>query len=170
MADGNTYAADNENGAENLNNALSTPPPPPNNMMAVLKSVIREGYPEIMDDAIEAAREDARREDAMPPPPKPTETRQVELIFNGSGGESVTFKLKNTMKLRKAMEHYSAKVQRPVDQLRFLFEGQRLGSDDTPAAVSEFPLSHRALPPVFCECRLQRRSKVHMSQRDNSFS
>jgi small ubiquitin-related modifier len=120
--------------------------------MAVLKNVVREGYyPEIMEDAIEAAREDIRREHGMyehampPPPPPPVKTRQVSLIFNGSGGESITFKLKETTKLRKAMDHYSAKFQRPVDQLRFLFEGHRLGDDDTPLAVSSPLLSHRAL-------------------------
>ena len=75
---------------------------------------------------------------AMPPLPKQVEMRQLELTFNGSAGESVTFKIKNTMKLRKAMEAYSARVQLPVDQLRFLFEGQRLGNEDTPAAVSAY--------------------------------
>jgi small ubiquitin-related modifier len=154
MADGNTYAADNDNGADNLNNAVRTPHPLSNDTMAVLKNVVREGYyPEIMEDAIEAAREDIRREHGMyehampppPPPPPPVKTRQVSLIFNGSGGESITFKLKETTKLRKAMDHYSAKFQRPVDQLRFLFEGHRLGDDDTPLAVSSPLLSHRAL-------------------------
>jgi hypothetical protein len=68
--------------------------------------------------------------------PPPVEPRQLEIHFNGSGGESVTFKLKNVTRLRKAMDAYSARVQRPVDQLRFLFEGSRLGAEDTPAAVS----------------------------------
>jgi small ubiquitin-related modifier len=152
MADDDTHGPDPDDGADNLNNAMSTPPPLSNDTMAVLKRVVREGYyPEIMDDAIEAARQDIRREHglyehAMPPPPM--KTRQVSLIFNGSGGESITFKLKETTKLRKAMDHYSAKFQRPVDQLRFLFEGHRLGGDETPVAVSSFPLSHRALSLV----------------------
>jgi hypothetical protein len=73
--------------------------------------------------------------DVMPPPPS-VEPRQLEIHFNGSGGESVTFKLKNVTRLRKAMDAYSARVQRPVDQLRFLFEGSRLGAEDTPAGVS----------------------------------
>jgi len=34
---------------------------------------------------------------AMPPSPKQVEMRQLELTFNGSAGESVTFKIKNTM-------------------------------------------------------------------------
>jgi hypothetical protein len=63
------------------------------------------------------------------PPPKPVERRQISLTFNGPGGESVTFKLKETTKFRKAMDHYSAEVQRPVDQLRFFFEGQSLGGE-----------------------------------------
>jgi hypothetical protein len=39
------------------------------------------------------------------PPPKPVERRQISLTFNGPGGESVTFKLKETTKFRKAMDH-----------------------------------------------------------------
>lgn len=34
---------------------------------------------------------------AMPPSPKQVEMRQLELTFDGSAGESVTFKIKNTM-------------------------------------------------------------------------
>jgi hypothetical protein len=73
--------------------------------------------------------------DTMPPPP-PGEPRLLEIHFNGSGGESVTFKLKEVTRLRKAMDAYSARVQRPVKELRFIFDGTRLVGDDTPAAVS----------------------------------
>ena len=77
-------------------------------------------------------------ETAMPPPQ--AAPLQVELQFNGNDNSSVTFKMKSTMKLKKAMEAYSARVQRPVDQLRFLFEGARLEEDDTPQKVcSPFP-------------------------------
>lgn len=76
-------------------------------------------------------------DDAMPPPPPPAaEPRMVELHFNGNAGQGITFKLKNTMKLRKAMDAYSARTQQPVDQLRLLFEGARLGGEDTPESVS----------------------------------
>ena len=92
MADGNSSPASNTNGADNGNNNT---PPPTNAMPAAMP-------------------------DAMPPSPPPVEQQQIEINFNGSTGESVTFKLKNTTKLRKAMDAYSARVQRPVDQLRFL--------------------------------------------------
>lgn len=80
---------------------------------------------------------DMPADDAMLPPPQAVEPRLVELHFNGNQGEGVTFKLKNTTKLRKAMDAYSARVQRPVDQLRFLFEGARLSGEDTPESVKQ---------------------------------
>lgn len=135
MADGNSspacdaYDADDDDGAANI-------PLPPPVMQATVEDAMEDDAMNTMSDAVP---------NALPPSPKPkpveVETRQVSLTFNGSAGESVMFKLKNTMKFRKAMDHYSAKVQRPVDQLRFLFEGQRLGTEDTPAAVSSFLLS-----------------------------
>jgi hypothetical protein len=116
------HAAENDHGAANT-------PLPPDAMLAAVEGA--------MEDAMDAVPD--ALPDNMPPPPPPVKTRHVSLTFNGSGGQSVTFKLKDTMKFRKAMDHYSAKVQLPVDQLRFLFEGQRLGLDDTPATVSSSP-------------------------------
>lgn len=63
------------------------------------------------------------------------EPRRINLTFNGSNGESVAFKVKSTMKLGKAMDHYSARVQTDPQQLRFLFDGTRLQPDHTPAMV-----------------------------------
>lgn len=74
----------------------------------------------------------ADRDSSSTPPLAPT---QVELKFKGNNNDEVTFKMKYAMKLKKAMEAYSARVQQPVDQLRFLFEGERLGEDDTPEQV-----------------------------------
>jgi hypothetical protein len=82
MADGNSSPASNANGAEHSHGAVNTPP-----------------VPDVIPDALP---------NDLPPSPQPVETRQLELHFNGSAGESVTFKIKNTMKLRKAMEAYSA--------------------------------------------------------------
>lgn len=77
-----------------------------------------------------------------PPPPTPTnaptapepqpEAAQLNLTFSDSTGNSVSFKMKRSMKLGKAMNAFSAKVQRDISQLRFLFEGERLRPEDTP--------------------------------------
>ena len=115
------------NGIGAVNNPL-----PPDAILAAIQEALEDAHPEGMPDA-------------PPPSPQPVEPRQVEqrqaeprhveLVFNGSAGESVTFKLKTTTKLQKAMDAYSARVQQPVDQLRFFFDGQRLGAEDTPVAV-----------------------------------
>ncbi|GAB7327900.1 hypothetical protein MBLNU13_g11682t1 [Cladosporium sp. NU13] len=109
----------NDNGA--VNNPL-----PPDAILTAIQNAMEDAHPEGMPDA-------------PPPSPQPVEPRQVErrfveLVFNGSTGQSVTFKLKDTTKFGKAMDAYSARVQQPVNQLRFLFEGKRLGTEDTPAA------------------------------------
>ena len=74
------------NGAANI-------PLPPDAILAAIQEAMADAAPEGIPDA--------------PPPspsPMPFEIRQVELVFNGSAGQSVTFKLKNTTKLRKAMD------------------------------------------------------------------
>ena len=155
MADGNSSPNSNTHEANNLNGAMSTPPPPdgmPNNM----QDTIQDTMPETMPDAVP--------NEAAPSPP-PVETRLVELTFNSSSGESVTFKVKNTMKLRKAMDAYSARFQRPVDQLRFLFDGQRLGSEDTPAAVSSFPFLAETLSRGFVRAACSDVTKLMLEER-----
>ena len=130
------------NGAANI-------PLPPDAILAAIQEAMADAAPEGMPDA--------------PPPspsPMPFEIRQVELVFNGSAGQSVTFKLKNTTKLRKAMDAYSARFQQPVGQLRFFFDGQRLDAEDTPAAVSSFPFLTGSLAPILFESRLKRRRKI----------
>lgn len=147
-------AANNENGAVNI--ALPT---------GLVQHVHDQVPRYIMRGAVANAVPDA------PPPspqPEPVEAPQVTLTFHGSAGESVTFKLRNTTKFGKAMDHYSARVQRPVDQLRFLFEGQRLGNDDTPAAVRSFPSLTGSPPLVLDESCLQRRHKTHTLRRHPS--
>lgn len=90
-----------------------------------------------------------------PPPPTPTnaptapepqpEAAQLNLTFSDSTGNSVSFKMKRSMKLGKAMNAFSAKVQRDISQLRFLFEGERLRPEDTPDMVGTFQQSPRAM-------------------------
>lgn len=71
-----------------------------------------------------------------PPPTGAPQADQINLKFNDANGSGVEFKLKATTKLGKAMNAFSARMQRDIHQLRFLFEGHRVQPDDTPESVS----------------------------------
>lgn len=72
-----------------------------------------------------------------PPPTGAPQAEQIKIGFNDSNGSGLEFKLKTSTKLGKAMNAFSAHMQRDIKQLRFLFEGHRLQPDDTPQSVSE---------------------------------
>ena len=61
---------------------------------------------------------------------------QMNIKFSDHSGFKVQFRLKPTTKLGKAMDHYSARVEKNRQTLRFLFEGERLLPDSTPKSVS----------------------------------
>ncbi|USW51849.1 Putative Ubiquitin-like domain-containing protein [Septoria linicola] len=51
---------------------------------------------------------------------------QLQIKFADNRGNEQAFKLKSTTNITKAMDAFSAKVERPRASLRFLFEGVRL--------------------------------------------
>ena len=71
----------------------------------------------------EVPREQSTHEDSEVSPKQPT---SMEIKFTDQNQNAVTFKLKSTTKLKKAMDAYSAKVERDRRSLRFLFEGVRV--------------------------------------------
>ena len=150
------YAVDDVNGNGAANNPLS----PDAILAAIQHAMDDDAYPKGMPDA-------------PPPSPQPVEPRQVErrfveLVFNGSTGQSVPFKLKDTTKFGKAMDAYSARVQQPVNQLRFLFEGKRLGTGDTPAAVRSLTpfLSLARSHPFFLRAAYSSVVRLHSMESD----
>lgn len=75
-----------------------------------------------------------------PPPPQqpatPAQQDQLTLKFRDMDGFSIDFKLKPVTKLGKAMNAFSARLQKDPKELRFLSEGRRVLADQTPSDVS----------------------------------
>lgn len=61
---------------------------------------------------------------------------KIQVKFRDQSGYEVQFAMKQTTKLGKAMDAFSAKVERRRQDLRFLLDGDRIKDDDTPADVS----------------------------------
>lgn len=74
------------------------------------------------------------------PQTQPEGGDKLLVRFRDQNGGEVIFHMKPTTKLEKAMNAYSAKVEREVTTLRFLFDGQRVLEDDTPASVCSLRL------------------------------
>ncbi|KAL0948519.1 hypothetical protein HGRIS_011079 [Hohenbuehelia grisea] len=53
-----------------------------------------------------------------------------------SAGEEVFFKIKRSTKLSKLQGAYANKVGKDVNSIRFLYDGDRIQEDDTPASLS----------------------------------
>lgn len=66
----------------------------------------------------------------------PAQPKSLNIKFTDTSGTEVHFKLKSTTKLKKAMDAYSARIQRDRQALRFLFDGDRVMDDSTPESVS----------------------------------
>ncbi|KAF9788000.1 ubiquitin-like protein [Thelephora terrestris] len=52
-----------------------------------------------------------------------------------SSGEEVFFKIKRNTKLSKLQAAYANKVGKDVGTIRFLYDGNRINDDDTPASL-----------------------------------
>ncbi|RMZ05494.1 hypothetical protein D0860_05926 [Hortaea werneckii] len=74
----------------------------------------------------------------QPSPQQPTTPAQQEQLtpkFRDMGGFSIDFKLKPVTKLGKAMDAFSARLQKDTKELRFLSEGRRVLPDQTPLSL-----------------------------------
>lgn len=93
-----------------------------------------------------------------PAPPAAGGSGGINLTFRDHQAFELTFKLKPTTKLGKAMNAFATKSERERHTLRFLFEGQRVLDDSTMEGVSILPPElglrrARDLGPVFrCVC------------------
>lgn len=52
-----------------------------------------------------------------------------------SAGEEVFFKIKRNTKLSKLQAAYATKVGKDVGSIRFLYDGNRINEEDTPASL-----------------------------------
>jgi len=56
----------------------------------------------------------------------------INLKVKGQDGNIVHFKIKRKTQLKKLMEAYCARQSLQMEQIRFLFDGQRLREQQTP--------------------------------------
>ncbi|KAH9975069.1 ubiquitin-like protein [Lactifluus volemus] len=61
------------------------------------------------------------------------ETINVKVV--SAAGEEVFFKIKRNTKLSKLQGAYANKVGKDVGSIRFLYDGNRINDDDTPATL-----------------------------------
>ncbi|KAN0060071.1 SUMO protein smt3 [Thecaphora frezii] len=68
--------------------------------------------------------------DAEQTQPKP-ENEQLNIKVKDVNGNEVFFKVKKNTRLHKLKLAYADKMGKPVNSVRFIFDGQRIGDDDT---------------------------------------
>ncbi|OMH81236.1 Peptidyl-prolyl cis-trans isomerase FPR2, partial [Zancudomyces culisetae] len=61
------------------------------------------------------------------------ETEHINLKVVGADNQDVFFKIKKTTRLEKLMQAYCDRTGRSMNSVRFLFDGQRLAPNNTPA-------------------------------------
>ncbi|PCH34854.1 ubiquitin-like protein [Wolfiporia cocos MD-104 SS10] len=59
----------------------------------------------------------------------------INIKVTTQTGEEVFFKIKRNTKLSKLQGAYAAKVGKDVSSIRFLYDGNRINDDDTPASL-----------------------------------
>lgn len=79
--------------------------------------------------------------DQSPAQPKPEGGEQLNIKVKDAEGNEVFFKVKRTTKLSKLKKAYAERMGKPENSVRFIFDGQRIGDNDTAESVSE----HREL-------------------------
>ncbi|KZP06790.1 ubiquitin-like protein [Athelia psychrophila] len=59
----------------------------------------------------------------------------INIKVVSSTGEEVFFKIKRNTKLSKLQGAYAGKVGKDVGSIRFLYDGARIGEEETPASL-----------------------------------
>ncbi|KZS95321.1 ubiquitin-like protein [Sistotremastrum niveocremeum HHB9708] len=77
---------------------------------------------------------DGGGEDATPKTEDPNAPINIKVLT--STGEEVFFKIKRNTKLSKLQGAYANKVGKDIQTIRFLYEGDRIQEDDTPASLN----------------------------------
>ncbi|EDP44099.1 hypothetical protein MGL_1496 [Malassezia globosa CBS 7966] len=68
--------------------------------------------------------------------PKPeVSPEQLNIKVKDAEGNEVFFKVKRTTKLAKLKRAYAERMGKPENSVRFIFDGQRVGDDDTAESV-----------------------------------
>ncbi|EME45090.1 hypothetical protein DOTSEDRAFT_99059, partial [Dothistroma septosporum NZE10] len=66
-----------------------------------------------------------------PPAGAPPTAHIVNVTMKHQNGHELVFKMKLTTKIGKAMDGFSARMQREVKTMRFLFDGERINPNST---------------------------------------
>ncbi|KAG8945166.1 hypothetical protein FRC04_001145 [Tulasnella sp. 424] len=74
-------------------------------------------------------------EGAPEPKPELEGNAPISVKVVASTGEEVFFKIKRSTKLTKLQGAYANKVGKDMNSIRFLYDGQRIQEDDTPATL-----------------------------------
>jgi len=67
---------------------------------------------------------------------QPAPSEHLNLKVKAQDGNEVYFKVKKTTQFSKVMSAYCKKVGADLESVRFLFDGQRLRPDQTPADLN----------------------------------
>ncbi|KAF8576734.1 ubiquitin-like protein [Ramaria rubella] len=71
-----------------------------------------------------------------PEPKSEDPNAPINIKVVSSTGEEVFFKIKRSTKLTKLQGAYASKVGKDVANIRFLYDGDRIGEDDTPGTLN----------------------------------
>ncbi|PWN52931.1 ubiquitin-like protein [Violaceomyces palustris] len=63
--------------------------------------------------------------------PKPEAPEQLNIKVKDAEGNEVFFKVKKNTRLSKLKRAYAERMGKPENSVRFIFDGQRIGDDDT---------------------------------------
>ncbi|KAJ1304098.1 hypothetical protein OPQ81_008502 [Rhizoctonia solani] len=69
------------------------------------------------------------------PQAPPSDSDPISIKVVTSTGEEVYFKIKRNTKLKKLQGAYASKVGKDVSTFRFLYDGNRITDEDTPASL-----------------------------------
>ncbi|PWZ01882.1 ubiquitin-like protein [Testicularia cyperi] len=69
--------------------------------------------------------------DQEAPQPKPEGNEQLNIKVKDAEGNEVFFKVKRTTKLSKLKKAYAERMGKPENSVRFIFDGQRIGDNDS---------------------------------------
>ncbi|KDQ12645.1 hypothetical protein BOTBODRAFT_56675 [Botryobasidium botryosum FD-172 SS1] len=76
---------------------------------------------------------EASQDNIVPKTEDPHAPINVKVVT--SAGEEVFFKIKRSTKLTKLQSAYASKVGKDMNTFRFLYDGNRITEDDTPASL-----------------------------------
>jgi hypothetical protein len=82
-----------------------------------------------------ADQEQQQQNSGTPAEVKQEDNAPINIKVVTQSGEEVFFKIKRNTKLSKLQGAYANKVGKDVQSIRFLYDGERISEEDTPASL-----------------------------------